>query len=207
MYTITIDKEQISEMPVVSFDGRIVVIDKISQVRAAVDALRTYDLVGFDTETRPSFKRGVLHNMALMQISAPDICFLFRVNLIGLPDHLRRYIEDGTCRKAGLSLHDDWSVLHRQHDVVPRGFTDVQEMVGAFHIGDTSLQKLYAILFGQKIRKNQQLTNWEADTLTEAQQLYAATDAWACINIYRCLTSGGFNPDQSPFKHEISNET
>ena len=135
MYTITIDKEQINAMPVVAFEGRIVVIDAVSQVRAAVNALCAYPLVGLDTETRPAFKRGVLHSTALMQIAAPDICFLFRLNKIGLPDHLRRYLEDGSRQKVGLSLHDDWSVLHRQHDVKPRGFVEIQDMVARYHSG------------------------------------------------------------------------
>ena len=207
MYRITIDKEQINEMPIVAFEGRIVLIDAVSQVRAAINALRTYSLVGFDTETRPAFKRGVMHHMALMQISAPDICFLFRLNKIGLPDPLRQYIEDGNCHKVGLSLHDDWSVLHRQWDVQPEGFYEIQEMVPRFNIADLSLQKLYAILFGQKISKSQRLTNWEAETLTEGQQRYAATDAWACINIYERLTDGSFDPEQSPYKHEITDAT
>ncbi|MBQ7691719.1 MAG: 3'-5' exonuclease domain-containing protein 2 [Muribaculaceae bacterium] len=207
MYTITIDKEQINAMPMVAFEGRIVVIDAVSQVRAAVNALRTYPLVGFDTETRPAFKRGVLHPTALMQISAPDICFLFRINRIGLPQSLRSYIEDATCHKVGLSLHDDWSVLRRHYEVFPDGFDEIQDMVALNHIGEMSLQKIYAILFGQKISKSQRLTNWEADTLTHGQQRYAATDAWACINIYNRLTNGSFDPEQSPFRHEITNET
>ncbi|MBR6282917.1 MAG: 3'-5' exonuclease domain-containing protein 2 [Muribaculaceae bacterium] len=207
MYKISIEKEQINEMPVELFAGRIVVIDALSQVRSAVKVLRTYPLVGFDTETRPAFRRGVLHHMALMQISAPDICFLFRINKIGLPDHLHNYIEDASCHKVGLSLHDDWSVLHRQWDVHPAGFDEIQEMAPRFHIGDMSLQKLYAILFNKKISKSQRLTNWEADELTEGQQRYAATDAWACIQIYRRLTDGTFDPEQSPYKHEITDET
>ncbi len=207
MYSISIDKEQINQMPVVSFEGRIVLVDAVSQVRRAIEALRTYPLVGFDTETRPAFKRGVMHHMALMQISAPDICFLFRMNKIGFPDHLRQYIEDDSCQKVGLSLHDDWSVLHRQYKAKPAGFAELQEMVPQFHITDLSLQKLYAILFGQKISKSQRLTNWESDTLTEGQMRYAATDAWACINIYHRLTDGSFHPEQSPYRHDDNHAT
>ncbi len=206
MYKIAIGKEQINALPVISFGGQIVVIDTMSRVNAAIATLRKYPLAGFDTETRPSFRKGVLHKMALMQISTHDICFLFRLNKIGLPLKLKEYLEDGTCHKVGLSLHDDWNVLHRQHDVHPQGFTDVQDLVGRYHIGDNSLQKIYAILFGQKISKSQQLSNWEADVLTEAQQHYAATDAWACINIYEYLTGGNYNPETSPYKIVLSDE-
>lgn len=206
MYKIAINKEQVNTMPVISFGGQIVVVDSMATVNAAIETLRKYPLVGFDTETRPSFKRGVLHKMALMQISAPDICFLFRINKIGLPLKLKEYLQDPSCHKVGLSLHDDWNVLHRKYDVVPQGFTDVQTLVPQFHIADTGLQKLFAILFEQKISKSQQLTNWEADTLTKAQQLYAATDAWACIKIYECLSGNEFDPELSPYKIEISDE-
>ena len=206
MYKIAIDKEQVNTMPVISFDGQIVVVDSMATVNAAIATLRKYPLVGFDTETRPSFKRGVLHKMALMQICAPDICFLFRINKIGLPINLKEYLQDESCHKVGLSLHDDWNVLHRKYEVTPQGFTDVQTMVPQFHIADNGLQKLFAILFGQKISKSQQLTNWEADTLTDAQQRYAATDAWACIKIYECLAKNEFNPELSPYKIDIDNE-
>lgn len=200
MFKIAIQKEQINSLPIVSFDGQIVVIDSMSRVNAAIATLRKFPLAGFDTETKPSFRKGVLHKMALMQISTRDICFLFRLNKIGLPLKLKEYLEDDTCHKVGLSLHDDWNVLHRQHDVHPQGFTDVQDLVGKYNIADNSLQKIYAILFGQKISKSQQLSNWEADTLSLSQQRYAATDAWACINIYDRLTDGSFNPSTSPYK-------
>lgn len=206
MFHISIDKEQINAMPLVSFSGQIVVVDTMATVRPAVDALRKCPLVGFDTETRPSFKRGVKHKTALIQISTDDICFLFRTNKIGLPAALRDFIEDGECAKVGISLHDDWDVMHRQYDVRPAGFTDIQDLVSQFHIAETSLQKLYAILFGQKISKSQRLSNWEADVLSEAQQRYAATDAWACINILRYLRSGAFDPSNSPFKIEEPHE-
>ena len=206
MYKIAIDKAQVNEMPVVSYDGHIVMVDTLSRVKSAVEALRRQPIVGFDTETRPSFKRGVLHKTALLQFATTDTCFLFRINKIGLPDLLKAYMEDGSKLKVGLSLHDDWGVLHRQHDVSPAGFIDVQDLAPRYHIADISLQKMYAILFGKKITKNQRLTNWEADELTESQQRYAAIDAWACINIYHRLTDGSFNPEISPYRHDITEE-
>ena len=81
----------------------------------------------------------------------------------------------------------------------PQGFIDLQEYVKYFHISDISLQKIYAIIFGERISKTQRLTNWEAPTLTEAQQTYAAIDAWACLRLYRRLRSGNFHPDESPY--------
>ena len=130
-------------MPVVTFDGQIVVVDTMATVNAAVATLRKFPIVGFDTETRPAFKRGVRHKTALMQLASEDICFLFRLNKLGLPLKLQEYLEDASCRKVGISLHDDWNVLHRHHDVQPQGFTDIQDLVAEHNISDTSLQKLY----------------------------------------------------------------
>lgn len=194
--SITIDKKQIVDLPVSSFAGEIDVIDTPDQVADAVAFLMQYPIIGFDTETKPSFRRGNPNKMALMQLSTNDRCFLFRLNIIGMPDELLALIHNPAIVKIGLSIHDDFHVMHRTSDVEPRGFIDLQQFVKDYHITDTSLQKIYAILFGQRISKTQRLTNWEAASLTHPQQVYAATDAWACLRIYNKLMSGEFNPEQ-----------
>lgn len=193
-------------MPQVEFPGQIYVIDNMSMVTSAVRVLRKYDIVGFDTETRPSFKKGRYHKVALLQLSTPHECFLFRLNKIGMPTVLHEYIEDPTCLKVGLSVHDDFNSLRRLVDIDPAGFVDVQPLALQNHITDISLQKIYAILFGERISKGQQLSNWEADKLSDAQQRYASIDAWTCINIYKYLTSGEFIPEHSPFYRTINDE-
>lgn len=198
-FKISIDKTLVSNMPQEEFNGEIHVIDSMMGVRAAVDCLRRAPLVGFDTETRPSFKKGVVHKPALVQLSTLEECFLFRVNKIGLPEVLARYLSDPACKKVGLSIHDDFNVMHRMADVEPAGFVELQQLVGEYHIVDIGLQKIYAILFGKRISKGQRLTNWEAPLLTPAQQAYAAIDAWACIKIYNYLKGGEFIPEQSPY--------
>ncbi len=203
MYTLRIDKEKIHEMELVHYDGPIYVIDTLSQVRPAVAVLQRQLVVGFDTETRPSFKKGVTHKMALMQLATPEECFLFRVNRIGIPQVLADFLADPQCLKVGLSLRDDFAKLHTVTGVEPQGFVDLQEFVRDYKIGEASLQKIFAILFNKKISKGQQLTNWEIDKLSESQQQYAAIDAWACGKIYKYLKSGEFNPDESPYKQEI----
>ncbi len=199
MLKIAIDKAKINEMPRVTFPGQIYVIDSMLKVNAAVGVLRKSAIVGFDSETRPSFRKGHPHKVALIQLSTEDECFLFRTNKIGIPLKLAEYLADSSCLKIGLSVHDDFNQIHKLSDVKPDGFVDLQNIVGNYGITDISLQKVYAILFQQKISKGQRLTNWEADTLTEAQQQYAAIDAWTCIRIYRHLTEGQFNPETSPF--------
>ena len=181
------DKAHIAELPVAAFGGRIIVILTAGETERAVRYLLSHPLLGIDTETRPSFKRGHQYTVALLQVSTPDTCFLFRLNHTGLTPALRRLLEDETVVKVGLSLNDDFNSLHRLGHFTPRSFVDIQSIVGQMGIEDLSLQKLYANLFGQKISKRQQLSNWEADILSDKQKLYAATDAWACINLYEEL--------------------
>ena len=176
-------------MPKVLFPGRIFVIYTESDAEKAVAYLKDQRIVGVDSETRPSFKRGTTHKVALLQISTQDTCFLFRLNRIGMPDSLQEFLMSDTL-KIGLSLKDDFNSLRKRQDMHPdRGnWIELQEYVGKFGIEDRSLQKIYANLFGEKISKNQRLSNWEADVLSEGQKLYAATDAWACVEIYNCLS-------------------
>ena len=186
-------------MPQVMFPGDIHVIDSIYHVKEAVRVLSNSPLVGFDTETRPSFRKGVVHKTALIQISTLDECFLFRSCKIGMPDVLAQYLASAEHKKVGLSLHDDFKIMRKLSNMEPAGFIDLQDVVGDYCITDISLQKIYAILFGGKIAKGQQLTNWEAPELSAAQQNYGAVDAWACLKIYNSLSQGLFNPNLSPY--------
>ena len=184
----TISKAEIAQLPKVLFEGRIFVVYTEADTEKAVEYLKTQQIVGVDTETRPSFKRGMTHKVALLQIATTDTCFLFRLNRIGMPESLQNFLMSDVL-KIGLSLKDDFMMLRRRKDVHAEqgNRIELQDYVGRFGIEDRSLQKNYANLFGQKISKSQRLTNWEAETLTEAQMKYAATDAWACVEIYNCL--------------------
>ena len=181
------DKKSISDLPRVTFPGKIVVVLTESEAQKAVDFLLSADILGIDSETCPVFKKGQHHKVALLQVSTKDVCFLFRLNLIGMPSCIVRLLEDTTILKVGLSLHDDFMMLHQRRDFKIGRFIDLQNMVSEFGIEDLSLQKLYANLFHERITKRQQLSNWEAPILTEQQKIYAATDAWTCIQIYERL--------------------
>ena len=185
----TIDKAEIAGMTKVEFPGRIFVIYTEAEADKAIAFLKNQPIVGVDTETRPSFKRGMSHKVALMQISTEDTCFLFRLNRIGMPASLQEFLQSDTM-KVGLSLKDDFQVIRRRKNVHAEegNWIELQDYVARFGIEDRSLQKIYANLFGQKISKSQRLSNWEAETLTESQQQYAAIDAWACVKIYNCLS-------------------
>ena len=181
------DKAAISRLPVASFTGRIIVVLSEIEARKAVDYLLSQPLLGVDTETRPSFKRGWQYKVSLLQVSTTDTCFLFRLNHLGLSPSVVRLLEDKTTPKIGLSWHDDLNGLQRLGSFTPGNFIDLQHHVREIGIEDLSLQKLYANMLGQKINKKQQLSNWERDVLDEKQKLYAATDAWACVQLYQEL--------------------
>ncbi len=182
-----ISKAEISVLPVVTFEGRIVTIQTVTDAEKAIDYLLTQKMVGVDTETRPSFVSGKSYKVSLLQVSTDEVCFLFRLNYIGFPQCIQRFIEDEKVMKIGLSLKDDFGALHKRSNFEPGEFIELQEYVRQFGIDDLSLQKIYAILFGQRISKNQRLSNWEAEVLNDRQKIYAATDAWACLMIYRYM--------------------
>lgn len=198
-YSIALPKQQLAEMPTVVYDGHITVVDKVEMIAPAIAALRREPVVGFDTETKPAFKKGQSHKVALMQVAGADSCFLFRLNMTGLTDELVEWLSDGSCLKVGLSLKDDFLMLHKHREFEPQGFIELQSMVRGYHITDASLQKIFGIIFGKRISKGQRLSNWEAESLGAGQMSYAAIDAWACLAIYNCLQSGGFNPAVSPY--------
>jgi ribonuclease D len=188
MFKETIAKEELQEMPKVLFGGRIYVASTPQEAERAVRYLKkTYRVLGIDSETRPSFVKGQLHKVALLQVASADECFLFRLNLTGLTLPIISLLESPHITKVGLSLRDDFMMLHRRAPFTPQACVELQNLVEAFGIQEKSLQKIYAILFEKKISKGQRLTNWEAETLTEPQKRYAATDAWACVHIYNCL--------------------
>ena len=181
------DKSRISQLPRVTFPGRIVVILNETEAEKAVDYLLSRDIKGVDTETRPVFKKGHRRKVALLQACDHEVCFLFRLNYIGFPDCIKRFLEDTTVPKVGLSLSDDMLMLHQRANFKPGYFIDLQDYVKSLGIEDMSLQKLYANVFHERITKRQQLSNWENEVLNDKQKLYASTDAWTCIKLYERL--------------------
>lgn len=182
-----IKKELIHSLPKASFDGEIVIIDSEEDADAAIQHLSKYKVLGIDSETRPSFKKGKTYKVALLQVSTNETCFLFRLNKIGLVNSIISLLENKKIIKVGLSLHDDFLMLHKRAPFRQQECVDLQDYVKRFGIEDMSLQKIYAILFHEKISKSQRLSNWESEELGEGQQKYAALDAYACLRIYDLL--------------------
>ena len=183
----SITDEELAELPLAFFEGKIHLIEKVEQLTDALNYLKTQKILGFDTETRPSFKKGQNHQVALLQLSTADEAFLIRTNLIGLSPGLIRVLASPLILKIGAAIRDDIKILQRITAFKPGGFIELQEMVKLYGIENFSLKKLAAIVCGVRISKSQRLTNWEAPVLTEQQQIYAATDAWIAYHIYTGL--------------------
>ncbi len=205
------DKKAIGSLPVARFPGRIITVIASGETERAVEYLLSQRMLGVDTETRPSFKKGRQNIVSLLQVSTLDTCFLFRLNYTGMTPAIIRFLEDTTVPKIGLSWHDDILSLKKRTDFKPGLFIDLQKHVGELGIEDQSLQKLYANLFGQRIMKREQLSNWENDVLTEKQKSYAATDAWACIMLYqellRLQQSGDYELRTTDSEHQEDKTT
>ena len=178
-------KESISKLPRLLFDGPITIIDTPDAMLEALNILQKENRVGIDTETRPSFKKGQNHHVGLLQISTRQQAFLFRLNLLGFPQPLADFLENANIEKVGLSLSDDFLQLrHRKAKLNPKCIVEIQELAKQYGIDDMSLRKLCANLLGRSLSKRQQLSNWNAPELNEAQQRYAATDAWVCLLLW-----------------------
>ncbi len=184
MFKERITTEELTGLPRGRFEGKIHVIEKPDQVRGAARFLASFPVIGFDTETRPSFKKGVINKVALLQLSTPGEAFLFRLHRIGLPAPLRKLFANPRILKPGVAIRDDIKGLREISEFNPRGFIELQDYAKDLGIQNFSLKKLVAITCGFRISKSQQLSNWEVSSLTEAQQVYAATDAWAALKIY-----------------------
>ncbi len=188
MFKESITKEELTELPLKSFDGEIIVVDTIYKIDDAIKSLSKAKVIGFDTETKPSFKKGVINEVALLQLSVKDKAFLFRINRIGLPKAVCEILANPEIVKPGVAINDDIKSLKKVQPFNAKGFVELQDNAKSLGINNFSLKKLAAITCGFRISKGQQLSNWEADVLTEAQKRYAATDAWAALEIYNNIS-------------------
>jgi ribonuclease D len=183
----SITKEEVNELPLQGFDGEIVLVDQDHGLDEAVHYLKKFPILGFDTETRPSFKKGRVNEVALLQLSANSKAFLFRLNKIGLPEQLIDILADPKIIKVGAAIKDDIRGLQKVNDFDANGFLELQEYVSKFEIESFSLKKLSAIVLNFRISKRQQVSNWEAEQLSSGQLRYAATDAWVSLKIFETL--------------------
>ncbi len=190
-YQSSITPDEIKELPVVGFEGRIVIVDTPEGLERACEELMKCDVVGFDTETRPSFKAGVSYNVSLVQLSTDKVCYLVRLCSMRMEKPLLKLLESKEVLKVGVDVVGDIRNLCKLRHFRAGGFVELQQEVGAFGIEDRSLRKMAAIILGVGVSKAQRLSNWEAKEMTSAQLRYAATDAWVCLEMYRKLFGDG----------------
>ena len=187
MFRESITKEELSELPLKQFYGDIVLVESPQMARIAADYLKNFPVLGFDTETKPSFSKGENHSVALLQLSTEERAFLIRTQKVGLPDSIRHILSDPSRLKTGVAIRDDLKGLQKIKPFKPAGFVELQDIALKLGIKDFSLKKLSAIVLGYRISKSQQISNWEADDLSDQQLVYAATDAYVSLKIYEKL--------------------
>jgi ribonuclease D len=183
----TISKEAIGDLPLCQFDGEIILVDKPEDVEQAVEQLLKEKVIGFDTETRPSFKKGSMNSTSLLQLSTSQKAYLFRINKTGLTPELVKLLESRKVIKVGVGIRDDLKGLNLIATFKPGKFVELQDMAKSFGIDVLSLKALAGLLLNVRVSKRQRLSNWEADTLTRAQQEYAAIDAWIALRLFEEL--------------------
>lgn len=187
IFRSTISNEEAAQLPAAHFDGEIVIVDNDKQIESVCKDLAAQRIIGFDTETRPSFKAGQMNKVALLQLSTHRRCYLIRLCRIKLHNALLAILCNPDIIKIGADVEGDIRALHVLRHFRERGFTDLQRIVSDWGVEEKSLRKMAAIVLGQRVSKAQRLSNWEAAALTPQQQMYAATDAWVCIAIYEKL--------------------
>jgi len=184
---LTISHEEINELPLGAFEGKVLVISDDKLLPSVFDEVREHKVVGFDTETKPVFVRGQQNKVSLLQIALPDKVFLVRVKFTGMHAPILKFLESDEIQKAGVALRDDIKALQRLKNYNPAGFIELADMSKQAGLQVESVKKLTALLLGFRISKSAQTSNWEAEVLNEKQISYAATDAWACLEIYHKL--------------------
>lgn len=188
-----ISKIEIMDLPLGQFEGEIVLVDKPTQIADVIKALSGENLIGFDTETRPSFTKGNQHQVALLQLATKDIAFLIRVNQIGMPGAIKELLETKQIIKIGAAVRDDLKALSKLREkFAPQSFYDLNEELKRVGFENVGVRNLAAMVLNVRISKSEQVSNWESQVLTEKQMLYAATDAWACLEIYTKLSYQGY---------------
>jgi len=187
-----ITKEEIVNLPEFRFEGKIHVISELDEVSDALRVLSREPVLGFDTETKPAFKKGQYFPTALIQMATETEAFLFRINFLGADQRIYRLLENPSIIKIGVALRDDLLDLDRLKKFNPQGFIDLNELVKSLEFENMGARNLTAMILGKRINKSQQTSNWENEELTKAQISYAATDAWVCREIYKALEYKGY---------------
>ncbi len=179
-----ISKDEINCLPMKQYDGLIHLIRTPEAADNAAEKLKQETLLGFDTETRPTFRVGEYYQPSLLQLATGAEVFLFQIKLTGLTKGLCDVLSSPEIIKTGVSIRSDVSELRKLTDFKPAGFVELAEHAKKAHIKNLGLRGLAALLLGFRVSKREQTSNWAKNELTESQLRYAATDAWLGREIY-----------------------
>ena len=185
----TISKDEIKDLEQLKFEGPIYCINSDEDLIKYLPKLKKIKVLGFDTETKPNFVKGEANQnkVSLLQLASTEETFLVRLPNITMKKELFKVLGNKRVKKIGLAIRDDIKALRKLKDFTPNNFIDLQEYVNQFGIEDMSLRKITAIVLNMRLSKAQRLSNWENDQLQDSQKVYAATDAWVCVEIYNTL--------------------
>lgn len=192
MFQKEMTKEAVNELPIQRYEGKIVIVANEAQMEEALREIVQSPIVGFDTETKPAFRKGEYNSVSLLQIATDYAVYLFRLNLIGFPKELAAIFENSSILKTGISIRDDIKEMEKVRDFEPRSVLELNSVAQELGVKHAGVRRLAAIFLGVRISKAQQTTNWEREVLTPQQLVYAATDAWVCLEIYRKLENWGY---------------
>lgn len=186
-----ISSDFINDLEVLVYTGPVILLQDPEEMEYAAEAilLQGIDELGFDTESRPSFQRGVTFPISLIQIALPDRVYLFHLLEPRIPPSLVEIMANPTIRKIGIGLSGDFSKLRQLVDFEPQGFIDLCKIAAQKGIIQTGARSLTARYLGKKLVKAARTTNWARPQLSEKQMQYAATDAWVCLSLYPLLLS------------------
>jgi len=191
-FPLSITKEAIAQLPLIKFDGPIHVINNHKEMFRAIKKLEKQIIVGFDTEKKPTFRKGQYHPTALIQLSTATEVFLFRINKIGLHEDIITLFESDKIVKIGVGMRADIVELKRIRTFTQNNCIDLNDLMPTLGVEKIGIRNLVAILLEKRVSKNQQVSNWENAELTRSQQQYAATDAWVCYKMYILLIKKGY---------------
>ena len=192
MFEKKITKQEINDLPLFKYEGKTIIAATEAQIDKAIFEIEEHDLVGFDTESKPTFKKGQFNHVALIQVAVPEKVYLLRINQVGITRTLATFLSNKKIKKVGIALDDDVIALKKRRRFVPGGFVDLNKIAPTLGIENIGARNLTALLLNNRISKNQQISNWENPTLSEPQIKYAATDAWICLEIYNRLVNWGY---------------
>ncbi len=192
MFPLSISKDEVMDFPLRHYEGKVVLAASEERIEAAMAEIRSSKVVGFDTEAKPTFVKGQIRNIGLIQIATAEKVFLLRTHKIGIIDSLHQFLEDDDILKVGIGLTDDYNLLNRLRPFEPKGFEDLNDTLTELGAESIGARNLAAMILEIRISKSAQTSNWEMDQLTKKQIDYAATDAWICLEIYNKLQNWGY---------------